>query len=228
MPTPPRRRARWVGTTSAAARASRPATRSAHGWQVSWLTDRTRPVGLPGYAPVALRRAAFRLQLREQLRLWGKPRTAFPFHLPNGRTIGRSVIAGHPRMRQRRIGARAFRTPHASCSAAPDPARAGTPRGSVTAMPAHGSISRPHRRSTTKCASGLRSIRHGGTRAGSRSKSRWIWRARWRRPAARPVLVDCLTLWLSNLMLGEHDIARPPLTALDAALDRASARRPCW
>lgn len=24
--------------------------------------------------------------------------------------------------------------------------------------------------------------------------------------AARPVLVDCLTLWVSNLMLGEHDI----------------------
>ncbi|KAA2211815.1 bifunctional adenosylcobinamide kinase/adenosylcobinamide-phosphate guanylyltransferase [Teichococcus oryzae] len=24
---------------------------------------------------------------------------------------------------------------------------------------------------------------------------------------ARPVLVDCLTLWLTNLMLGEHDIA---------------------
>lgn len=35
-----------------------------------------------------------------------------------------------------------------------------------------------------------------------------------------PVLVDCLTLWLTNLMLGEHDI--PGATAaLLAALDRA-------
>jgi adenosyl cobinamide kinase/adenosyl cobinamide phosphate guanylyltransferase len=39
------------------------------------------------------------------------------------------------------------------------------------------------------------------------------------REAARPVLVDCLTLWLTNLMLGSHDI--PAATsALEAALDR--------
>ncbi|WP_428484816.1 bifunctional adenosylcobinamide kinase/adenosylcobinamide-phosphate guanylyltransferase [Rhodopila sp.] len=39
------------------------------------------------------------------------------------------------------------------------------------------------------------------------------------REAARPVLVDCLTLWLSNLMLGGHDI--PTATAaLEAVLDR--------
>jgi adenosyl cobinamide kinase/adenosyl cobinamide phosphate guanylyltransferase len=35
--------------------------------------------------------------------------------------------------------------------------------------------------------------------------------------AARPVLVDCLTLWLTNLMLGEHDIAAHT-TALEGAL----------
>lgn len=34
-----------------------------------------------------------------------------------------------------------------------------------------------------------------------------------------PVLVDCLTLWLTNLMLGEHDI-EAATTALLAALDR--------
>ena len=38
------------------------------------------------------------------------------------------------------------------------------------------------------------------------------------RAAARPVLIDCLTLWLTNLMLGGHDI--PAATAaLEAALD---------
>lgn len=37
-----------------------------------------------------------------------------------------------------------------------------------------------------------------------------------------PVLVDCLTLWLTNLMLGEHDIAAAT-AALDAALDRRQA-----
>jgi len=36
---------------------------------------------------------------------------------------------------------------------------------------------------------------------------------------AMPVLVDCLTLWLTNLMLGENDIA-----AATAALERALAR----
>jgi adenosyl cobinamide kinase/adenosyl cobinamide phosphate guanylyltransferase len=32
-----------------------------------------------------------------------------------------------------------------------------------------------------------------------------------------PVLVDCLTLWLSNLMLGDHDLAGP-IDDLEAAL----------
>ena len=41
-----------------------------------------------------------------------------------------------------------------------------------------------------------------------------------RREDGRVLLVDCLTLWLSNLLLGEHDIAAATerlLTALDAA-----------
>jgi adenosyl cobinamide kinase/adenosyl cobinamide phosphate guanylyltransferase len=38
----------------------------------------------------------------------------------------------------------------------------------------------------------------------------------------RPVLVDCLTLWLSNLMLGGHDIARAT-AALEAALAARAA-----
>jgi adenosyl cobinamide kinase/adenosyl cobinamide phosphate guanylyltransferase len=36
-----------------------------------------------------------------------------------------------------------------------------------------------------------------------------------------PVLVDCLTLWLSNLMLGEHDMA-----AAETALESALMERP--
>ncbi|PWR24133.1 bifunctional adenosylcobinamide kinase/adenosylcobinamide-phosphate guanylyltransferase [Zavarzinia compransoris] len=36
-------------------------------------------------------------------------------------------------------------------------------------------------------------------------------------PAARPLLVDCLTLWLTNLMLGQRDIAAG-IDALEAAL----------
>jgi adenosyl cobinamide kinase/adenosyl cobinamide phosphate guanylyltransferase len=43
-----------------------------------------------------------------------------------------------------------------------------------------------------------------------------------REAGARPVLVDCLTLWLTNLMLGEHDI--PAATAsLEAALAARTA-----
>jgi adenosylcobinamide kinase/adenosylcobinamide-phosphate guanylyltransferase len=37
-----------------------------------------------------------------------------------------------------------------------------------------------------------------------------------------PVLVDCLTLWLTNVMLAERDVAAE-VDALDAALDRARA-----
>ncbi len=40
--------------------------------------------------------------------------------------------------------------------------------------------------------------------------------------ADRQVLVDCLTLWLTNLMLGAHDIASAT-AALDAALDARAA-----
>ena len=36
--------------------------------------------------------------------------------------------------------------------------------------------------------------------------------------AGHPVLVDCLTLWLTNLLLGGHDVAAAT-AALDAALD---------
>ena len=38
----------------------------------------------------------------------------------------------------------------------------------------------------------------------------------------RPVLVDCLTLWLSNLLLGGHDV-QAASDALLAALDRRAA-----
>lgn len=37
------------------------------------------------------------------------------------------------------------------------------------------------------------------------------------REAARPVLIDCLTLWLTNLMLGGHDIPAA-ISGLEAAL----------
>jgi adenosyl cobinamide kinase/adenosyl cobinamide phosphate guanylyltransferase len=38
------------------------------------------------------------------------------------------------------------------------------------------------------------------------------------RAAGRPVLLDCLTLWLTNLMLGEHDIPAA-VTAFERALE---------
>lgn len=41
-------------------------------------------------------------------------------------------------------------------------------------------------------------------------------------PAAGPVLVDCLTLWLSNLMLAERPL-EPEARALEAALARRGA-----
>lgn len=40
--------------------------------------------------------------------------------------------------------------------------------------------------------------------------------------AGRPVLVDCLTIWLTNLMLGGHDIAVETIT-LETALDKRHA-----
>jgi adenosyl cobinamide kinase/adenosyl cobinamide phosphate guanylyltransferase len=42
------------------------------------------------------------------------------------------------------------------------------------------------------------------------------------RAADSPVLIDCLTLWLTNLMLGEHDIPAA-LSTFEAALERRAA-----
>jgi len=42
------------------------------------------------------------------------------------------------------------------------------------------------------------------------------------RAAGHPVLVDCLTLWLTNLLLGGHDVAAGT-AALDTALDARDA-----
>jgi len=41
-------------------------------------------------------------------------------------------------------------------------------------------------------------------------------------PAGRPVLVDCLTLWLTNLMLAEHDIPAASRDLIDAC-ERSTA-----
>ncbi len=38
----------------------------------------------------------------------------------------------------------------------------------------------------------------------------------------QPVLVDCLTLWLTNLLLGEHDMAAAEAALLDALEARAA------
>jgi adenosyl cobinamide kinase/adenosyl cobinamide phosphate guanylyltransferase len=38
-------------------------------------------------------------------------------------------------------------------------------------------------------------------------------------PASAPVVIDCLTLWLSNLMIGNHEIDEA-VTSFEAALDR--------
>jgi adenosylcobinamide kinase/adenosylcobinamide-phosphate guanylyltransferase len=40
--------------------------------------------------------------------------------------------------------------------------------------------------------------------------------------ADAPILVDCLTLWLSNLMLGDHDI-QAAISAFEAALGKRAA-----
>ena len=58
-----------------------------------------------------------------------------------------------------------------------------------------------------------RIARHREERGAGRSppsRSRWIWSAALgRAPAGAVVLVDCLTLWLSNLLLADRSRGRP-------------------
>ena len=47
--------------------------------------------------------------------------------------------------------------------------------------------------------------------------------------AARPVLIDCLTLWLTNLMLGGYDVqAAATIGTWRAALGRGGRTQPSW
>ena len=63
--------------------------------------------------------------------------------------------------------------------------------------------------------------------ARSKSRSRSPTRSPPRPSPTRPLLVDCLTLWLSNLMLAERADRRRDSRRLRAAL-RDAAGRSCW
>ena len=119
--------------------------------------------------------------------------TAPPEHAPMG-------SPPHPRPRRRPFGQ------EPPCRGA----------GGGDAAPSRpGPMSRRRASSTTRCATASPLHRRGATRAGGRSRRRSTWRRRWRAPKG-PVLVDCLTLWLTNVMLAGDDI--------EAATDRPRAR----
>ena len=61
--------------------------------------------------------------------------------------------------------------------------------------------------------------------AGALLKRRWDFPTQSGARADRPgvVLVDCLTLWLSNLMLGDHDVVLATQGLLDALATTSSA-----
>ena len=73
---------------------------------------------------------------------------------------------------------------------------------------ASGSISRRRKRATRRWRRGSRATGPSAATAGRRSRSRSRSPRRWprRRGPAGPFCVDCLTLWLSNLMFAGRDV----------------------
>ncbi len=140
------------------------------------------------------------------------PRTAFPFHLPSGRTIGCRLLGTGSRPRQKGIalltfvlgGARSGKSRHAEAlvTALPGPwryiATAQAFDAEMTARIAAHRAARPAGWQTTEAPLDLVAALD----------------------VAAPVLVDCLTLWLTNLMLGGHEV-----TAATERLLAALARR---
>ena len=153
----------------------------------------------------------------------GQPRcrTAFPFHLPplrlsGGRTIGLALYAPPPTPSKAEIlsqltlvlgGARSGKSRHAEAllaDCAPPRTYIATAQALDDEMRARIAAHRVARE-----GAGWRTVEEPLDLAGA-----------LRPDPAAPVLVDCLTLWLSNLLLGEHDLAQA-----FAELDRALAAR---
>ena len=116
-----------------------------------------------------------------------------------------------------------------SCLAARAREKAPMRRGLPRLMGPSGSIWRPRRRETRKWRRASPATRPTEAKAGRR------WRSRSKSPApsaaeARPgrvVVVDCLTLWLSNLMLAGRDPA-PAVDGLSPTPWRRSPARRSW
>ena len=154
-------------------------------------------------------RVAHRLQLR------GQPRrcTAFPFHLPLGRTIAATYTRRGPERREENItaditlvlgGARSGKSRHAESLLAGH-----APRLYIATAQAFDDEMRD------------RIAAHRASRAGWHTIEAPIdLPAALLSDPAAPALVDCLTLWLTNLILADDDLA-----GSFAALDRALAAR---
>jgi adenosylcobinamide kinase / adenosylcobinamide-phosphate guanylyltransferase len=155
--------------------------------------------------------------------LRGQPRcrTAFPFHPPplrlsGGRTICLALYAPPPTPSKAEIlsqltlvlgGARSGKSRHAEAllaDCAPPRTYIATAQALDDEMRARITAHRVARE-----GAGWRTVEEPLDLAGA-----------LRPDPAAPILVDCLTLWLSNLLLGKHDLAQA-----FAGLDRALAAR---
>lgn len=153
----------------------------------------------------------------------GQPRhrTAFPFHLPAGRTIHSALYAPpHPQVKAVAEapllpdltlvlgGARSGKSRYAESLFGPGPRRyIATAQAFDQEMRAR-----------------IAAHRAGRAEAGWETDEEPLDLAgALRRAAADPVLVDCLTLWLSNLMLTDSALT-PALAAAEAALAERGAQ----
>ena len=166
-------------------------------------------------------------------------RTAFPFHpLARDRRClvidfaGPACQSGDPALRPQRAckSCPACRNSPSSSAA---PARAKSryarepDRRLAAALEAVWTMWRRPKRATTKWRRASGPIARAAARIGTPSKRRAILRRRLRLAATTPVLVDCLTLWLSNLMLAEADIEQE-MRKLEAGAGGRRRRRSSW
>ena len=185
-------------------------------WQVSWLAD---PIasGLPSQAsrPVDLGRQLSAYSCGGSRGIGRKAaRTAFPFHPPTGKLIGGTITADlktprHGPSISRPADPRAWRRPLRQKPPGRVAGRSGARRRWM--------YSPPPRPWTRRCGCASQPTAPAATQRWTTIEAPHDLPGALALAGSRPALVDCLTLWLTNLMLDARD-PETETTRLETAL----------
>jgi len=187
-------------------------------WQVSWLADPAQPVGLPGQAtqwPCDEPLSAYSCGGSRGVEA-SPPRTTFPFHPP-------AIWRDH-RNCPNRLGTSPRQKRKSSLlTLVLGGARSGKSRQAealVTSLPGPWTYIATGEARDAEMAARIAAHRAARAAGWDTVEAPLDLPGALAQAGVQPALVDCLTLWLTNLMLAEHDLAG----AQDSLLAALAAR----